>query len=151
MNATSRPSPERGARTSLRQRRPVCREFNGAWLSASTGTTWIDYQSQPSTTYTYTVYPLDRHFNYGPSSSVQVTTPATGSVNPRQIGVRKNGSYYGAVGENIDLQSGNLNLTIPLFKAVGRGMTAPVNLVYNSQLWRKDSGGVWRRGRPGRR
>lgn len=43
------------------------------------------------------------------------------SVNPRQIGVRLTGSYWGAAGEQIDMHPGNLNYTQPLVKAQGRG------------------------------
>jgi hypothetical protein len=40
--------------------------------------------------------------------------------------------------------SGNLNFTIPLVTGRGRnGISAPVNLSYNSQNWRQDGGVNW--------
>src|SRR5262249_53323797 len=77
-----------------------------------------------------------------------VTTPPAGSVDPRRVGVRPTGSYWGASGEQIDLLSGNLNYTVPLFKATARtGWSATVGLSYNSQIWRLDNGGTWKMGR----
>lgn len=64
----------------------------------------------------------------------------------RRTGVRSHGSYWGAAGEQIDLLSGNLNFTVPLVKALGRGLAATFALNYNSQTWRKDSGGTWNLG-----
>ncbi len=77
---------------------------------------------------------------------VTVGTPQAdsgGGLDPRRIGVRALGSYWGGGGENIDAVSGNLNLTIPLLKPTSRnGTTIPIALSYNSQIWRKDSTGV---------
>ncbi len=62
--------------------------------------------------------------------------------------MRPAGAYWGAGGEQIDLYSGNLNYTLPLLKAAGRGSWAVTfSLSYNSQLWRKDPGGTWKLGR----
>jgi hypothetical protein len=64
------------------------------------------------------------------------------------VGIRPTGSYWGGGGENIDVRSGNLNFTIPLLKANGRGWSVPFNLSYNSQNWMKDSNGnSWNEGR----
>ncbi len=57
--------------------------------------------------------------------------------------MRPTGSYWGGAGEQIDMRSGNLNFTVPLFKVNGRGWTVPFNLTYNSQVWRQDPGGTW--------
>ncbi len=71
--------------------------------------------------------------------------PPAGTVgDPRRTGVRPLGSYWGAGGENIDVQSGNLNFTVPLLSAIGRGKTSiSIALSYNSQNWRQDTGGHW--------
>jgi len=69
-------------------------------------------------------------------------------IDPRRVGVRPSGSYWGAAGEQIDTLSGNLNFTAPLLKAVGRGgWGVAFALNYNSQLWRQDGGGTWKLGR----
>ena len=76
-------------------------------------------------------------------------TDPTGSTDPRRIGVRPTGAYWGGSsnGENIDMLSGNLNFTMPLLNAQRRGGgTVPFNLAYNSQNWRQDSGGTWNLG-----
>ena len=79
----------------------------------------------------------------------QVTagTPPADSGNgldPRRVGVRAFGSYWGGAGEQIDTTSGNVNFSIPLMTLQGRGgWTIPIVLSYNSQMWRMDSGGTW--------
>jgi RHS repeat-associated protein len=75
---------------------------------------------------------------------VEPADPTPDTVgDPRRIGVHPTGSYWGAAGEQIDLLSGNLNVTIPLLKPLSRGGWG-VNfaLSYNSQLWREDSTGT---------
>jgi hypothetical protein len=99
----------------------------------------IDTAVSPSTTYNYPIYAIDAHFNYASPTSITVTTPPAGAVDPRRVGVRPTGSYWGGMGENIDLLSGNLNFTLPLLQAQGRGgWKLPINLTYNSQNWRQD-------------
>jgi len=89
-----------------------------------------DTTVQPRTTYTYTIYPMDYSWNNTPVS-IQVTTPAAGTVDVRRVGVRPTGSYWGGLGENIDTLSGNLNFSQPLLNAQGRGgMSLPINLTY---------------------
>jgi hypothetical protein len=77
-------------------------------------------------------------------------TPASDSGNgldPRRAGVRALGAYWGASGENIDTTSANLNFSTPLIKPISRGSwSLPFVLSYNSQMWRKDSGGTWQLG-----
>jgi hypothetical protein len=69
-------------------------------------------------------------------------------LDPRRVGVRPSGSYWGAQGEQIDTLSGNLSFSLPLMTPRGRtGWTVPVGLSYNSQLWRQDAGGTWKLGR----
>jgi len=63
------------------------------------------------------------------------------SADPRRIGVRSTGSYWGAAGEQIDLLSGNLNFSLPLIQAKSRGgWGATFALSYNSQTWLQNSG-----------
>ena len=48
-------------------------------------------------------------------------TPPDMPGNQRRVGVRTAGSYWGAGGEQIDLLSGNLNISIPIVTAQARG------------------------------
>ena len=99
-------------------------------------------------TYTYTIVPIDFHNNYGPGTSFTVKTPAAGAIDPRRVGVNALGTYWGGMGEQIDTRSGNLNFSLPLLSAQGRGGWAvPFALSYNSQMWRKDPGGTWNLGK----
>jgi RHS repeat-associated protein len=108
---------------------------------------WVDQTVQANSTYAYNIYPYDADYNLGPASAVVITTPAAPTTVARRIGVRPTGAYWGAGGEQIDLFSGNLNVTVPLLKPLGRnGMSAPINLSYNSQLWREDANGTWNLG-----
>jgi len=98
-----------------------------------------DGSVSPSTTYNYPIWAIDVHSNYSSQTTVTVTTPPAGSVDPRRVGVRPTGSYWGGLGENIDLLSGNLNFTLPLLQAQARGgWKLPISLTYNSQNWRQD-------------
>jgi hypothetical protein len=103
---------------------------------------------QPETTYCYNFNGVDYHGNGAMSAGTCLTTPPAGSIDPRRVGVRSTGSYWGAAGEQIDTLSGNLNFTIPLLQAQGRnGWAVPFALSYNSQFWRQDSGGTWKMAR----
>jgi hypothetical protein len=103
---------------------------------------------QPETTYCYNFNGVDYHGNAAMSAGTCLTTPPAGSIDPRRVGVRSTGSYWGAAGEQIDTLSGNLNFTIPLLQAQGRnGWAVPFALSYNSQFWRQDSGGTWKMAR----
>lgn len=44
-----------------------------------------------------------------------------GAPDPRQIGIRPTGVYWGGGREQIDMQSGNLNYTLPVVQAKSRG------------------------------
>ncbi|MEK7407925.1 MAG: hypothetical protein AAB225_22875, partial [Acidobacteriota bacterium] len=121
---------------------------DGAWLMCTRTPELSDPTVSPSTTYTYTIYAVDYHWNHSAAATITVTTPPAGSIDPRQIGVRPLGAYWGAAGEQIDMRSGNLNFTLPLLRAQGRGGSGVAfALSYNSQLWRQDSGGTWKLGR----
>ncbi len=63
---------------------------------------------------------FDFHLN-GAATILSVTTPSSGSIDPRQVGVRPTGTYWGGGGEQIDMRSGNLNYTTPILTAMGRG------------------------------
>jgi hypothetical protein len=107
------------------------------------GAYFSDSTVSPNTTYTYTIYPHDAHLNLS-TRAVTVTTPAANVKDPRKVGVRPLGTYWGASPENIDLQSGNLSFSLPTVTAQGRGGTAvPFRLSYNSQNWRKDPAKAW--------
>ena len=98
----------------------------------------VDTTVQPNTSYTYGIAPVSYHA-FSSSTPVSMTTPATAAYS-RRTGVRGTGAYWGGMGENIDLMSGNLNFTLPLLQAHGRGgWKVGFNLTYNSQNWRKDS------------
>jgi YD repeat-containing protein len=100
------------------------------------------------TTYTYQIYAFDFFLNSTASSTFTVTTPPSGGIDPRRVGVRPTGAYWGASPEQIDVLSGNLSYSLPLLKAQGRnGWGVGFSLSYNSQNWRKDSGGTWDLGR----
>ncbi len=120
---------------------------NGTAMATIFEPDFADATAQPSTSYTYSVVAVDYHGNSGSPATIALTTPPVGAVNPRRVGVRANGSYWGGGGEQIDTLSGNLNFTIPLLKSKGRnGSIVPVNLVYNSQNWRQDNGVNWQLG-----
>ncbi len=98
------------------------------------------------TIYTYTIHAFDFDMNYA-GDTFTVNTPATGAIDPRETGVRPTGSYWGGGGEQIDMLSGNLNYTMPIIKAMGRGgWSVGFNLTYNSQNWRQDASGTWQLG-----
>jgi len=119
----------------------------GQYLGEVNGRAFTDSTVAPSTTYSYSVRARDLHNNLGPNTNISVTTPAAGAVDARRTGVRPEGSYWGAGGEEIDMRSGNLNFTLPLLRPEGRGgWGVPFALTYNSQNWRKDSNGHWKLG-----
>ena len=120
---------------------------NGTWLTLSAEPELNDTTVLPGTTYNYQLQVVDFHQNLT-NTFFTITTPPAGAIDPRQVGVRSTGTYWGAGGEQIDMRSGNLNYTIPLLKAVSRaGGGASFNLSYNSQNWRQDPGGTWQLGR----
>jgi len=121
---------------------------NGSFFGNFTTAGFTDATVAASTSYSYQLITVDIAGNEAAPASVQVTTPPTGSIDPRRVGVRPTGSYWGALGEQIDLMSGNLNYTMPVVSPQGRGgWSVPFALSYNGQLWRKDPGGVWKLGR----
>ncbi len=120
---------------------------NGQFLLQSQSSTFTDAAVSPSVSYTYVIWPTDYHNNTGGSTTITVTTPAAGMIDPREPGVKSSGSHWGAMGEQINMQSGNLNFSAPLVKAQARGgWGATFALNYNSQVWRKDAAATWKLG-----
>uniref|UniRef100_Q024R8 Fibronectin type-III domain-containing protein n=1 Tax=Solibacter usitatus (strain Ellin6076) TaxID=234267 RepID=Q024R8_SOLUE len=78
------------------------------------------------------------------SGKTQTAAGATNGLEPRRLGVKPTGTYWGGAGEQVDMLFGNLNYTLPLWNPKSRGGWG-VNfaLTYNSQIWRQDSGGTW--------
>ncbi len=129
---------------------------NGVWLvSFANGSLpgnlveWVDVNISPQTTYTYQIKAADYHFNEAAVATVTVQPSAVISgYDARQVGVKANGTYWGAAGENIDMRSGNLNFNLPLVQAQMRGGGgAAVGLSYNSQIWQMVGQTEWRTGR----
>src|SRR5579862_4810787 len=117
---------------------------NGTLLTNTASTEFSDTTVASGTTYTYSIVPTDYHQNTA-TTTLTATSAPTNAVDPRRAGVRPTGSYWGASGEQIDALSGNLNFSTQLFKAMGRGgWGVGLNLSYNSQLWRQDTGGTWK-------
>ena len=97
----------------------------------------------PGSQVTYSLQAYDQDWNYSTPTTYSVTVP-TSPGDESRIGVRPDGAYWGGAGEQIDLQSGNLNFSIPLFKALGRGgWGVTFALSYNSQMWRNANGSIW--------
>ena len=120
---------------------------NGAYVGASITPQFSDTAVSPSTAYSYQVCPLDQHNNTSSCASIAVTTPPAGTVETRRVGIRSTGSYWGGAGEQIDMFSGNLNYTLPLFRAQARGgWGVTFALHYNSQFWFRDAQRIWRWG-----
>lgn len=130
---------------------------NGVWAYTTVANLpeYLDATVQASQTYNYTIQAVDLHGNFSSGTTFTITTPASktgpgappNTADPRRVGLRTNGSYWGGGGEQIDTLSGNLNFSLPLLKAQGRpGWGVPVNLVYNSQNWRQDNGANWQLG-----
>ena len=119
---------------------------NSVWMANTTRPEFSDGAVAASTTYNDQIYACDFHYNCS-ATAVTVQTPPAGSVDIREVGVRPTGTYWGAGGEQIDLRSGNVNYTMPLIKAMGRGgWGVGFNLTYNSQNWRQDPAGTWKLG-----
>ena len=87
----------------------------------SIGPTLVDHTVSPNSMYQYTISSVNCQGQQNLSTSFPVHTPSPGGIDPRRTGVRTNGAYWGGNGEQIDLLSGNLNFTLPLIRAQGRG------------------------------
>ena len=84
--------------------------------------------------------PALRHDVNSSAYPFSATTPPNGAIENRQVGVNATGSYWGGMGEQIDVRSGNLKLQLSAGpgKAQGRGWSVPPSLSYNAQNWRLD-------------
>jgi hypothetical protein len=121
---------------------------DGGWIANVSQPQFSDKTVVASTSYSYFIVGIDHFYNYSWSQAFPVHTPAAGGIDPRRTGVRSNGAYWGGGGEQIDLLSGNLNFTLPLLRAQGRGgwgVTFALN--YNSTNFRKDTAATWKLGR----
>jgi YD repeat-containing protein len=121
---------------------------NSVWAGGSPASQagFSDPNVTAGSSYTYTLYAGDYHLQAS-NTSITVDVPSSG-IDPRQVGVRPTGSYYGGAGEQIDLRSGNLNYTLPLLKPQARGgWSVGINLSYNSQNWAKSTHSTWQYGR----
>lgn len=114
---------------------------NGQTLFESPTPDFADTTVQPGTQYQYTIFPDDWHYNPGPPVVMYVTTLPSGAVEARETGIRPTGTYWGGTGEQVDVLFGNLNYSLPLIAAQGRGWTVPLTLSYNSQNWVQDASG----------
>jgi RHS repeat-associated protein len=109
---------------------------NGTFFESSITPEFVDYSVAAGTTYTYEILASDYDWNYSSGTSISVTTPPASSIDPREIGIRPLGDYWGGAGEQIDMRSGNVNFSVPLLKTMGRnGFSLPLGLSYNSQNW----------------
>jgi YD repeat-containing protein len=113
---------------------------NGQYLGATPEPEYRDLTVSAGSTYSYAVVASDFDGNNSPQTTFSVKVPSNSTIDPRQVGVRPIGSYWGALGEQIDARSGNLNFSYPLLTAISRGWSVPLQLSYNSQTWRLDSG-----------
>src|SRR5579884_1795543 len=120
---------------------------NWVFLGSAPSPEFTDNTVSAGSSYTYQITAVDWHGNQTPSSNIAVTIPPLQNIDQRRTGVRPLGNYWGGAGEQIDMSSLNLNFTIPLLTAQGRGnWSVPFNLTYNSQNWRQDGGGTWKLG-----
>jgi RHS repeat-associated protein len=119
----------------------------GAWIMTVRTPEFSDQAVSAGTSYSYMIVAVDFHWNTS-SATFTALTPPVNAIDTRRVGVRPLGAYWGGMGEQIDTRSGNLNFTLPLLKAQGRGgWGVTFALSYNSQLWRQDPGGTWKLGR----
>ena len=60
---------------------------------------------------------------------------AQGDSANQAIGLPAHGSFSGSNFDNVQLNNGDLRIEIPLYSLVGRGLSVPVSLVYDSKGW----------------
>ena len=78
---------------------------NGTYIGNFETSNLSDEGVSTPNTYSYTIYVYDYHLNAA-ATGFSVTMPPAGSIDPRQVGVRPLGSYWGGTGEQIDMRSG---------------------------------------------
>lgn len=117
----------------------ICRTPGSCFWSYSAS--FEDTTQQPNTTYVYQIVAVDFHGNVSPPTNLTIVVPASGSGTNARRGIRHTNPYWGGAGEQIDVFGGNLNYSVPLITALGRGsLQATFNLTYNSQNWVVGSG-----------
>jgi RHS repeat-associated protein len=114
---------------------------DGQLVTATFNPELSDATVSAGSTHTYGVNATDVYGNTSATTSFTITTPASANVDPIETGVRSTGSYWGGMGEQIDVRSGNLNYSYPVLTAVSRGFSVPLALTYNSQNWFQDTNG----------
>ncbi len=120
---------------------------DGSQVASTRTPEWSDPGATPGSTHSYSIQVQDHHGNVSAATSFSISVPANATIDALQVGTRATGSYWGGMGEQIDLRSGNLNFSYPLVKAISRGWSIPLRLAYNSQNWRLDNAGApWRLG-----
>lgn len=114
---------------------------DGAYHVSTTRTDYLDDGLGYGEAHQYAVFTEDWHGNVSSAYGAVAATTELEPVEPRRTGVLPNGSYWGAMGEQIDVLSGNLNYSIKLLSAVARGsMSVDFKLSYNSQNWSQENG-----------
>jgi hypothetical protein len=74
---------------------------NGAEVGEQKVPEFTDGTVTPSTSYSYQICSLDWHLNTACAAALSVTTPPAQAVDPRRVGVRATGAYWGGGGEQI--------------------------------------------------
>jgi hypothetical protein len=120
---------------------------DGVSLGSTTTTSFGDDSVISGSAPTYSIVAFDWHGNSAAAAVIAATVPSTPG-DPRRVGVRGTGAYWGAAGEQIDVESGNLNFSLPVANLKSRGgWGASFMLSYNSQNWRQDAGTGWNLGK----
>ena len=123
--------------------------FAGSTLLAETANTSYQINVQPGDNLSISVKAFDGQRNFSTGATTTITAPFVSQVwdDSRRAGIHSLSSQWGAMGESIDMRSMNLNFSIPLLKPMGRnGLSVPLGLSYNSQLWRRDNGTSYKTG-----
>jgi YD repeat-containing protein len=125
-----------------------CAVYKGSTLLGETaGTSWT-MAAGPGEQFDVGIAALDGHRNFAATSTKNVIiAPGQTGIwdDSRRIGIHGLATHWGGLGEQIDVRSMNLNFSLPLLAAQGRGVGVPLGISYNSQNWRYD-GAVWQPG-----
>ena len=132
---------------------------DGVYLGSPLTPSWLDQTVTGGETTTYSIYAADQHGTLSAPAAVTVSVPEglstvtaipgaeprlgkptakcnipTGpSVDQREVVVRATGSYWGAAGENIDLQTdSNTNFSLPSAILPGGNSTLQTTATYAS-------------------
>ena len=76
---------------------------------------------------------------HGNANDFPAVVPQPEWTGLRRVGIRPNGTYWGGNPEQIDVLSGNLNYSLQLIIAGGRGVNIRILCSCNSQLWERDN------------